>query len=128
MKDEQAVAWAGLLKAFAHPTRLVILHALLRGTTCVTDMTELLGRPQPNVSQHLMALRESGLVGCYREGVSRCYYLARPELVRGLFDVLDQDARRPAGTGRTAPAKRHAGRKAKSHSGPGSQPRRSVDG
>ena len=112
MNDEQAVAWAGLLKAFAHPTRLMILHRLLGGTTCVTEMTELLGRPQPNVSQHLMALRESGLVGCYREGVSRCYYLARPELVRGLFDVLDQDRRRPARPGRKKTTKRRTDRKA----------------
>ena len=120
MKDEQAVTWAGVLKAFAHPTRLMILRQLLGGTTCVTAMTELLDRPQPNVSQHLTALRESGLVGCYREGVSRCYYLARPELVRGLLDLLLQEDDRAPETGRSGRTKRKPGRKAEASTGRGS--------
>jgi len=92
MQADDAVAWAERLKAFGHPTRLLILAELLKGTKCVNDMSELLDRPQPNVSQHLMALRESGLVGFDRKGLSRCYYLTRPGLVRGLFDLLEQPA------------------------------------
>jgi len=115
MQEDQAHAWAGLLKVFGHPTRLMILAELLQQTRCVNDMTELLDRLQPNVSQHLMALRDSGLVGFYREGVSRCYYLARPDLVRGLFDLLEREVP-------IAPADRHTGarrQKAKSSAGPG---------
>jgi len=122
MEDTQAHAWAPLLKAFAHPTRLMILRQLLGRTTCVNDMTELLDRPQPNISQHLMALRETGLVGFYREGVSRCYYLDRPELVRGLFDLLLQEDGRATETGGTGRTKRKTGRKAKSSAGNGSWP------
>jgi ArsR family transcriptional regulator len=120
MEDKQAHAWGRRMKAFAHPTRLMILRQLLGGTTCVNDMTELLDRPQPNVSQHLMALRKNGLVGFYREGVSRCYYLARPELVRGLFDLLLQEDDRAPETGRSGRTKRKPGRKAKASTGPGS--------
>jgi len=119
MRDDEALAWGGLLRAFGHPTRLMILAELLKGTRCVNDMTELLDRPQPNVSQHLMALRKGGLVDFYREGHSRCYYLARPDLVRGLFDLLEQEARRLSETGQTSTRKREASRKVKPSGGPG---------
>ena len=119
MRDDEALAWGGLLRAFGHPTRLMILAELLKGTRCVNDMTELLARPQPNVSQHLMALRESGLVDFYREGLSRCYYLASPDFIRGLFDLLEQETRRPSETGQTAKRKREASQKVESSGGPG---------
>lgn len=115
MDDDEARTRADLLKVLGHPTRLMILNELLRGTKCVNDMSDLLDRPQPNVSQHLMALRESGLVGFSRDGVSRCYYLARPDLVRGLFDLLEREFRSAPAAGRTGPRRR----KAKSSAGRG---------
>lgn len=80
--------WADLLKVLAHPTRLAILSRLLQGLTCVNDIAELLGRAQPNVSQHLMALRAAGLVECRQSGLFRCYYLTRPAMVKDLLHVL----------------------------------------
>ena len=85
--------WARKLRVLSHPTRLMILEELLKGVKCVNEMTELLELPQPNVSQHLMALREAGLVQCRRHGLFRCYYLPKPALVRGLFDVIGKDYR-----------------------------------
>jgi len=120
VRDDEALAWAERLKAFGHPTRLMILAGLLEGTRCVNDLTELLDRRQPNVSQHLTALRESGMVGFHREGVSRCYYLARPDLVRGLFGLLEQENRRPSKAGPTGATKRKTGGKVKSSSRSGS--------
>jgi len=120
VRDDQTFAWAQLLKVLGHPTRLMILGELLKGAKCVNAMSELLDRPQPNVSQHLMALRESGLVGFSRDGVSRCYYLARPDLVRGLFDLLEQEIRRGSEIGRTEAKRRKAARKVKSSAGSGS--------
>jgi len=119
MQGDQVEAWTRWVKALAHPTRLMILRELLNGTKCVTEIGELLDRPQPNVSQHLMALRESGLVGFSRDGVSRCYSLARPDLVRGLFDLLKQASSRPSDTGRTEAKRMGAARKAPSSPGPG---------
>ena len=91
MENREMAAWARLLRVLAHPTRLMILHELLKGVRCVNDITELLAVRQPNVSQHLMLLREHGLVGSYRDGTYRCYYLTKPTLVTGLLDLLASD-------------------------------------
>jgi ArsR family transcriptional regulator len=91
MKEREIAAQARLLGVLAHPTRLMILCELLKGVRCVNDITELLAVRQPNVSQHLMLLREHGLVGVHRDGTRRCYYLVRPTLVAGLVSLLASD-------------------------------------
>jgi ArsR family transcriptional regulator len=91
MEADAAVKHARLLRIVAHPTRLLILDELARGTKCVNDIRELLDVPQPNVSQHLAVLKESGLVLCHKDGVTRCYHLAKPGLVDDLFAVLGRD-------------------------------------
>jgi len=98
---------ARLLRVLAHPTRLMILRELLKGVRCVNDITELLAARQPNVSQHLMLLREQGLVGSYHDGTRRCYYLTKSTLIAGLADLLASD--HPA----TAPGREAALRAAK---------------
>lgn len=79
---------AELLRQLAHPTRILILEELARGVRCVTDIRDLLDIPQPNVSQHLAVLRQTGVVDFYEDGPLRCYYLLRPELVGALFAFL----------------------------------------
>jgi len=88
VKGERASGYARLLRIVAHPTRLMILDELSRGMKCVNDIQELLDVPQPNVSQHLAVLKRSGLVLCRKDGVARCYHLAKPGLVKDLFAVL----------------------------------------
>ncbi len=85
---QQGLSW---LRASAHPTRLAVLAALREQPRCVLEIRDLLDVPQPNLSQHLAVLRRSGLVGCRAVGNLRCYYLARPTLVRGLIDLLEAD-------------------------------------
>lgn len=79
---------AEVLKAFAHPTRLAILEELLEGPKCVTDMEDLLPARQANISQHLAVLRFARLVDFAQDGALRCYYLARPALVRDLLELM----------------------------------------
>jgi DNA-binding transcriptional ArsR family regulator len=82
---------AELFKALAHPTRLHILEALAREEACVCHLTTLLQQRQANVSQHLMVLREVGLVQDRKDGVLVYYRLADQrviEAVRLLRDVL----------------------------------------
>ena len=79
---------AAVLKALAHPTRLQIVGELLKGTKCVTDIQDLLPASQANISQHLTVLRHAGLVDFTQSGAQRCYFLLRPELVAGLFQLL----------------------------------------
>ena len=67
---------ADLIKAMAHPTRLHLLDILAQGEACVCHLTTILGQRQPYVSQHLMVLREAGLVTDRKDGVMVYYRLA----------------------------------------------------
>lgn len=82
---------AETLKAFAHPIRLMILQELVEGTKCVTDMEELLPAKQANISQHLAVLRNAKLVDFAQDGALRCYYLARPKLVRDILRLMGRE-------------------------------------
>ncbi|MCI0632227.1 MAG: metalloregulator ArsR/SmtB family transcription factor [Phycisphaerales bacterium] len=82
---------ATLLRTLAHPTRLAIIRELSAGPKCVSDIRELLEVPQPNVSQHLAALRAAEIVDYHEHGKLRCYYLARPRLVRDLLEMLREE-------------------------------------
>ncbi len=79
---------AEFLKVMAHPTRLLILAALAHGEKCVNELHELLDVRQPNVSQHLAALKETGFVVCHKVGTRRCYHLAQSELIKNLLALL----------------------------------------
>lgn len=92
MEPESAAEYANLLKAFAHPTRLAILAELNRGIRCVSEMEELLPATQANISQHLTILRNARLVDFTQDGGMRCYYLSRPQLVKGVMALLAVDA------------------------------------
>ena len=85
---------ASLLSVVAHPVRLMILQNLLTGVRCVKDLNDLIPISQPNLSQHMSALREAGLVDCQSDGSLRCYYVLRPSLVEKLLEL--QPERHPA--------------------------------
>ena len=91
MDADRTYAWADLLKAFAHPTRLQILDELRKGTRCVTDMEDILPVTQVNISQHLTVLRNAKLVDFAQDGALRCYYVSRPKLVEGILELLAAD-------------------------------------
>ena len=80
-----------LLRAMAHPVRLMILEELLRNPRCVTAIHEILDVRQPNISQHLTILKNSGIVSSDRDGSYRCYYLRRPGLVKALLEALRKE-------------------------------------
>jgi ArsR family transcriptional regulator, arsenate/arsenite/antimonite-responsive transcriptional repressor len=83
---------AAILKAMAHPIRLRILRLLLSGPSCATRANRILPEiSQPNLSQHLKALRDNGLVDCAAVGVRRCYFLCRPTLVATCLKALAQN-------------------------------------
>ena len=69
-----------LLKALSHSVRLAILDVLARDEACVCHLMALLGLRQPAVSQHLMVLRNAGLVRDRREGLMVHYRLADARL------------------------------------------------
>jgi DNA-binding transcriptional ArsR family regulator len=62
-----------VFQALAHPVRLQILEALAHQPLCVCDLVMLTGRRQAYISQHLILLREAGLVGYKRDGRNIIY-------------------------------------------------------
>lgn len=76
------VLHAQILKCLAQPRRLMILDCLSAGEKSVGELAELLNLPQPNVSQHLAALRAQAIVTTRREGNAIFYSLLDPGIVR----------------------------------------------
>jgi DNA-binding transcriptional ArsR family regulator len=79
---------AALLQTLGQESRLQILLAIGEGEVCVCHLEATFGWRQAYLSQHLMALREAGLVTDRREGRYIFYHLADPRLL----DVLHQMA------------------------------------
>jgi ArsR family transcriptional regulator len=63
-----------------HPARLEILDILREGEECVCHMEATLGYRQAYISQHLMVLREAGLVEDRRDGWNIFYRVIQPEI------------------------------------------------
>ena len=79
---------AAIAHALAHPIRVEILNILHSGTQTVGQITEVLGRPQANISQHLAVLREVNLVDAIRDGMNVTYCLRTPQ-VKELLALLE---------------------------------------
>lgn len=73
---------ADLLKALSHPRRLEIVNLLRDQELCVSDIYEMLDLPQANISQHLMLLRDTGVVITRREGKQIIYKLANLKIIK----------------------------------------------
>jgi ArsR family transcriptional regulator len=80
---------AQILKALAHPVRLLIVEKLLEKEQCVNDIRELVNVSQPNISQHLNTLRFSGIVDFRQQGNLRCYFLRNPQNIKKVLKALE---------------------------------------
>lgn len=65
-------------RLLGEPMRLRILQALEAGEQPVNGIVAALGASQPNVSKHLQALCQGGLVRRRREGLNIYYGIADP--------------------------------------------------
>lgn len=79
-----------MMKTVAHPVRIKILEELAEGVKCVSDLTEFLHVSQPNISQHLAALRHADLIDYFIDGRLRCYFLKKPIII-DLLDILRKE-------------------------------------
>jgi ArsR family transcriptional regulator len=74
--DEKQKRLADLAKALAHPARIAILELLADRATCICgDITDELPLAQSTISQHLKALKKSGIIKGEVDGVRTCYCL-----------------------------------------------------
>jgi ArsR family transcriptional regulator len=80
---------ANIFKALMHPARLSILEILREGEQCVCHLEAVLACRQAYISQHLMVLREAGLVEVRRDGARIFYRVIKPEV----FDLVDSAIR-----------------------------------
>lgn len=79
--DAITILQAEVLKVLASPRRLEILHHLAERPMEVGRLAEAIESPQPNVSQHLAALRRAGLVDAERVGREVRYSLVDPDVI-----------------------------------------------
>jgi DNA-binding transcriptional ArsR family regulator len=87
--DELLSRIAEVLKAMADPTRLKILHSLQRGERCVSEILEVVGGSQANVSKHLSVLKRAGLVASRRDGLNVFYRIVDPSVFTICRNVCD---------------------------------------
>lgn len=88
--NSQQVKAAEFAKALAHPARIAILEVLANRNTCFCgDITEVLPLAQSTVSQHLKALKSSGIIKGEIDGVRTCYCL-NEEAIEELRTVMDK--------------------------------------
>lgn len=84
--DELPKFKAEFFRALAHPARIRILEALIRGERSVQELQEALGLEQPVVSQQLAVLRAKNIVAARKEGTT-VRYTVRDALLGNLLDV-----------------------------------------
>ncbi len=69
-------------RMLGEPQRLRILQALECGEKSVNDIVEALQGNQSNISRHLQALYDAGIVGRRRAGTAVIYSIADPMVFR----------------------------------------------
>jgi ArsR family transcriptional regulator len=87
LREELEELTAGVCRALNDPKRLLILYALAAGPRAVTELADVLGVSQSNVSQHLAVLRDRGLVETARDA-NRVIYALRDRRVVDAIDLL----------------------------------------
>ena len=80
---------ARIMKALAHPSRLMMVDELSDGERCVCELTDMVGADISTVSKHLSVLKEAGIVASRKEGVQVYYRLETP-CILDIFSCIEQ--------------------------------------
>lgn len=72
---------SGIFRSLSQPARMEILLAIGSSEACVCHLEAMLQVRQAYISQHLMALREAGILEARREGRFVFYRLKSPEIM-----------------------------------------------
>lgn len=81
-------ARARVLKAMAHPSRLLMVEELEKGELCVCDLQRLVGSDMSTVSKHLSVLKNAGIVSDDKRG-NQVFYRLRVPCVTGFFSCIE---------------------------------------
>jgi ArsR family transcriptional regulator, arsenate/arsenite/antimonite-responsive transcriptional repressor len=75
---EEAEIRSNIIKAMAHPVRLMIIESLKNGDRAFSEIFGLFGLDKSTVSKHLSVLKEAGIVSSRKTGVDMVYALQVP--------------------------------------------------
>ena len=82
-------ARARIIKALAHPARLLIVDELSQhGERCVCELTEMIGSDMSTVSRHLALLKGAGLIVDEKRG-QMVFYSLRVQCILSFFDCIE---------------------------------------
>ncbi len=79
---------ANILKALAHPSRLLMVEELAQGERCVCELQKMIGADISTVSKHLAVLKKAGLVRADKRGLQVFYRLLSP-CVLNFFECVE---------------------------------------
>jgi DNA-binding transcriptional ArsR family regulator len=79
--DEVFEMAAEIFRVMSAPMRLKIISCLCNGEKNVSQLLEEIDTTQPNMSQHLNTLYQSGVIGRRREGVQIFYRIINDRVV-----------------------------------------------
>jgi len=71
---------AEMCKVFTSPVRLEILDMLRDGKKTVTELVQLTGLNQSNISQHLLIMKDRGILITEKKGNYVFYSIANPKI------------------------------------------------
>ncbi len=97
MNVAEARMRADILKALAHPVRVLLVDELSRGDRCVNDLMAIAGVDQSNVSRHLAQLKQAGIISERRDGARVMHHLQCPCILNAFacaVQVIREDAKR----------------------------------
>ena len=80
VSDAELETIASRFRALGEVSRLHLIRALQSGEKNVTDLVEITGLSQPNVSRHLAVLVAAGLLGRRKDGLSVLYKIVDESL------------------------------------------------
>ena len=80
---------AKTLKVLGAPFRIKILFSIGHGEACVCHLEVILKKRQAYISQHLMVLRDAGILETRRDGKYIYYRVAD----KSVFDLIESTAR-----------------------------------
>jgi len=82
-------ARAKILKAMAHPARLLIVDELSKtDERCVCELTEMIGCDMSTVSRHLAVLKSAGLIEDEKRG-QMVFYRLRVKCIFRFFECIE---------------------------------------
>ncbi len=82
-----------MVRLLADPARAAIVDALAAGPACTCHLVDDLGLTQPNISNHLRALRQAGVVKAEPYGRYTYYHLNADALEAAAAHLTDLAAR-----------------------------------